>query len=96
MVDPYALSAEPLPEVLGHGVHARGHVDGHKEPAQHQDRQQSLQRVDSDLRTLRLQQNGIQNLASTNGARYNFPSMLVLLFSWDFANQSESRVLGPI
>ena len=45
MVDSYALSAEPLSEVLWHGVHARGHVDGDKEPAQHQDRQEGLQGV---------------------------------------------------
>ena len=38
VVDPYSLSAEPLPEVLRHGVHSRGHVDGDEKPAQHQDR----------------------------------------------------------
>ena len=38
VVDPYSLSAKSLPEVLRHGVHSRGHVDGDEKPAQHQDR----------------------------------------------------------
>ena len=36
------LSAEPLPEVLRHGVHARGHVDGDEKPAQEEDEEHGL------------------------------------------------------
>ena len=32
-------------------------------------------------------------MASSNGARYNFPLMLVLLFYLDFPNQSEAQLL---
>ena len=35
VVDPYSLSAKSLPEVLRHGVHSGGHVDGDEKPAQH-------------------------------------------------------------
>jgi hypothetical protein len=42
-VDSYPLPTEPLPEVLRHRVDARGHVDGHKEPTEHQDGNDGLQ-----------------------------------------------------
>ena len=42
LVNPDPLAPEPFPEVLRHGVDPRGHVDGHEQPAQHQDEENSL------------------------------------------------------
>ena len=43
------LSAEPLPQVLRHRVHARGHVDGDKDPAQEEDEKHRLQMRKGDM-----------------------------------------------
>ena len=42
-VDADPLSAKPLPQVLWHRVHARGHVHGDKHPAQEKDEKHRLQ-----------------------------------------------------
>ena len=48
-VDADPLSAEPLPQVLGHRVHARGHVHGDKDPAQEEDEEHRLKMRKGDI-----------------------------------------------